>query len=752
MKENGPSMVNESQLIARRTDAVYLSHENELSFQDVRVVLKKHRFLILTLTLLAALLAGLAGYIRGDRFTAVGELQIQPGSGADLKQSLSSVLSSGEFGDLDVMLESDSRIIQSDTLLLAVVKKLNLQDNADFLNGKEYIRTSMFGGEKIKLHGGNLSNPRVREALLKIFRKNLTVERVPRTQMLTVSYKSRSAGLSASIVNALESEFIEHNFEAHYASTGQVTQWLTGQMEDLRTKVQKSQETLEGLEQKLGLFSLDPQHNLVINAISNLEKTAATATEERVASEARYRILTNLPHDQIMDSPTSVGTDFPTNLLANLRAQRAATSAELSKLTTIYGPNHPSVKQLRSQIDSLNVSIDAQQGRVVEQAKAAFDLAKQAETQAHDMLQAKTQDVFGQRNDIAKYEIASQEFDSDRRMYESIILRLREAAVDAGLNSADVSVVDLAGLPAEPSSLPPLALAAIGLGFGFMTAATIALFRDRMDTRMSDAAHVQEILGSPSLAVVPRLGSRSLIRKALKEGEPGAHPELIANPRSQFSESFRALRTAMRLSPLGREGRVIAVTSCQPREGKTTVSINMAVALAQSGKKVLLVDADMRLPSVQYRLRVNARPGLSEILSGQSTVNEAVLQDTVLPGLDLIVAGSIPPLPSELLGSSLMSEIVTDLRKKYDYVVFDTPPVLSVTDPAIVASLADGVLLVVRQGLCTRRMLTRSAETLRALEVRLYGFVFNGVDFALPEYYGYSGYYAYGAEPSVNKN
>jgi succinoglycan biosynthesis transport protein ExoP len=295
-------------------------------------------------------------------------------------------------------------------------------------------------------------------------------------------------------------------------------------------------------------------------------------------------------------------------------------------------------------------------------------------------------------------------------------------------------------------------LAAIGLGFGFMTATTIALFRDRMDMRVSDASHIQEILGSPSLAVVPRLGSRSLARKAFNESEPGAHPELIANPRSQFSESFRALRTAMRLSPLGREGRVIAVTSCQPREGKTTVSINMAVALAQGGKKVLLVDADMRLPSVQYRLRVNARPGLSEILSGQSSVNEAVLQDTILPGLDLIVAGSIPPLPSELLGSSLMSEIVADLRKKYDYVVFDTPPVLSVTDPAIVASLADGALLVVRQGLCTRRMLTRAAETLRALEVRLYGFVFNGVDFALPEYYGYSGYYAYGAEPSVSKN
>jgi capsular exopolysaccharide synthesis family protein len=199
----------------------------------------------------------------------------------------------------------------------------------------------------------------------------------------------------------------------------------------------------------------------------------------------------------------------------------------------------------------------------------------------------------------------------------------------------------------------------------------------------------------------------------------------------------------MRLSTTSRESKVIAVTSCQPAEGKSTVSVNMAAVLAQGGKKVALVDTDMRRPSVYKRLRLEGGKGLSEVLTGYFTLDEVTQTHETLTTLDVIPSGTVPPLPADLLASDQMTEVVRQLRERYDYVIFDTPPVLSVTDPAIVAAQADGMVLVIRQGYCTRRMLARAAEILRELNVKVYGFVFNGVDASLPEYYGYLGYYTY---------
>jgi capsular exopolysaccharide synthesis family protein len=324
-------------------------------------------------------------------------------------------------------------------------------------------------------------------------------------------------------------------------------------------------------------------------------------------------------------------------------------------------------------------------------------------------------------------------------MYESIVGRLREAAIDAGLDAADISIVDFASTPLNPSSSSPVKLGLIGMLFGLFGGFTLALLLEKMDTRMRDAHEIQEMLGLPSLAMIPQ----SHWKSKGSELEWVVGPELLRDPRSPFSESFRALRTSMRLSTTSRESKAIAVTSCQPSEGKSTVSVNMAAVLAQGGKKVALVDTDMRRPSVYKRLRLEGGKGLSEVLTGYYTLDEVTQTHEILTTLDVIPSGTVPPLPADLLASDQMSEVVRQLRERYDYVIFDTPPLLSVTDPAIVAAQADGMVLVIRQGYCTRRMLARASEILHELDVKVYGFVFNGVDASLPEYYGYLGYYTY---------
>jgi polysaccharide biosynthesis transport protein len=710
----------------------------ELSLVDLWLVIRKRRVLLLCMSLGLAGVAALGGWIYGYRYTGHGEIQIQPGSAADLKESVSSMLTSG-LSSLDEIMESDGEILQSQTLLMDVAKTLKLQDNPEFLSGKTTVSTALIGGKTYPLLHGDLNNPWVAMEVVKILTEHLDVERVPRTQMMTIDYKSRSPELSASIVNTIESRFIEDNFENQYNTTKQVSRWLDTQIEDLRNIVQTSQDQLVDLQKKLGVYALDPQHTLVLGEIAELEKGVSDATEQRVIAEARYRILQSIPPDQIQDSPTPLGAEGSQSLITTLRAERAAAEAQLGRLQPVYGPNYPQVLQLKAEIASLDAELNKQETRIVNQAKDAFGVAQSAENQARGMLDTREQGLYSQRDDLVRYMLLTEEYESNRHMYESIIGRLREAAVDAGLNAADVSVVDMAPLPVEPSSLYPWELALIGFGFGALGGLSLAMFLEKMDTRLRDVHDVQEILGLPSLAIIPQSHWKS-------EGsdlEWVAGPELLRDPRSPFSESFRALRTSMRLSTTSRESKVIAVTSCQPAEGKSTVSVNMAAVLAQGGKKVVLVDTDMRRPSVYKRLRMEGGKGLSELLTGYYTLDEVTQTHDTLTMLDVIPSGTVPPLPADLLASDQMAEVVRQLRERYEYVIFDTPPVLSVTDPAIVAAQSDGMVLVIRQGYCTRRMLSRAAEILRDLDVKLYGFVFNGVDASLPEYYGYLGYYTY---------
>ena len=706
----------------------------DLSLLDLWLVIRKRRILLVCFAVGAAALGFAFGVMRGKEYTATGEIQIQPGSASSLK-SITSLFDS-ELSSLDEIMETDVAILESPTLLTDVAKNLNLLTNKDFVAPGSTIAGP--NGTKIPLWNGDLNSPWVRNAVAGRLKAGLTAARVPRTELISISFRSPSPSLSANIVDGVESTFIEENFKSKFNTTQQVSKWLTSQIEDLRGMVQASQDRMVDLQKKLGIYAFDPQHTLAIGEVAGLDKGISDATEARVLAEARYRILSSLPPDQIQDAPTSPG-ESSQSLLAGLRAQRATAAASLARLQPVYGPNYPQVKQLNAEIASLDQQIAKQEARVVQQAKDAYGVAQSAENQAKALRGEKEQQFYGQRDDIVHYMLLNEEYESNRQMYESILTRLREAAVDAGLDSADVSLVDLAALPISPSSTPPTRLAEMGLGFGLFAGITLALLLEKMDTRLRDAHEIQEMLQLPPLAVIPQ--GHWKLREADVAAPVG--PELLRDPRSAFSESFRALRTSMQLSSTSRLSKVITITSCQPAEGKSTVAVNMAAVLAQGGKRVALVDTDMRRPSVYKRLGIEGGKGLSEVLTGHYSLDQVIHTHSTLSSLDVISSGTVPPLPADLLASDAMTELVQQLRRGYDYVIFDTPPILSVTDPTIVAAQSDGIVLVIRQGFCTRGMLARASATLRDLDVKVYGFVLNGVDASLPEYYGYLGYYTY---------
>ena len=705
------------------------------SLLDLWLLIRKRRVLLVCFALGAAVLGYLFGVRRGNEYTATGEIELQLGSGSSLKSGRSR----SKLASLDDVIETDATILQSPTLLVDIARNLKLLDNKDFVAPGSTVAGP--NGIRLPLWHGNIDNPWVRHAVVSELKAGLTAQRVPRTVLISVSYHSRSAALAADVVDGVESTFIEDNFKSKYRAAEQVTKWLTSQIEDLRSTVQSSEDRVVDLQKKLGISAFDPEHTLVIAELANLQKNLSDATEARVLAEARYRILSSLPPSQIQDAPPSGGAKQDGNqfLLSSLRSDRAVAAASLAHLQPVYGPNYPQVRQLRSEIASLDQQIRDEEIRVVKEAQDAYRVARDAEEHARLTLDAKKQEIYGQRDKVVRYTLVKEDYESNRKTYESILTKLREAAVDSGLDSADIGLASLAALPTGPSSMSPLRLSSIGLVLGLCAGIGIAFLLDRMDTRLRDSNEIQSMLQLPALGVIPQ---GQWTRRQADLGKP-AGPELLRDPRSPFSESFRALRTSMQLSSTSRQSRLITVTSCQPAEGKSTVAVNMAAVLAQGGKRVALVDTDMRRPSIYKRLHIEGGKGLSELLTGYYSLDQVTHRHETLTSLDVIPSGTVPPLPADLLASDQMAEVIQQLRERYDYVIFDTPPILSVTDPAIVAAQSDGMVLVIRQGICTRSMLARASEMLHNFDVKVYGFVFNGVDTSLPEYYGYLGYYTY---------
>jgi len=642
-------------------------------------------------------------------------------------------------------LDTEVKILQSDLLAMQVIRELNLDRRPEYAGQAPPSSSSSLDLAPDPLQ----SDPARASAMIGGFKGNLRVGLSPNTRIIEVHYRSPDPQMAANVVNTLMQTYVENNFKARFESTMQASEWLSKQLVDLQMKVETSQEKLVRYQKEHDILGADEKQNITMEKLNELNKELTSAESERMDKEALYRLVESGDADTLASTASSIedagGAQSGTQLLGTLRGRQAELKIQAADLNTQFGPSYPKLNQLNNQLKEIDSQIQGEMKKITAKVRGQYDTALQRENMLHDALEKQKQEANRLNESAITYTLLKRDVDTNRQLYEGLLQKLKEAGVSAGLKSNNFRIVDSARPPTgpiEPNIPRNLMFAAV---LGLASGIGLAFLLEGLDNTVRTTEQAQMISGVASLGMIP-LGSKSAREgpnpKRLVIASSKEAVELVTQvrPQSQMAESYRALRTSLLLSNLGSPPRVIMVTSALPQEGKTTTSINTAVVLAQKGVRVLLIDADLRRPSIHKTLGMGPHSGLSNVLTGSTTLEQAITKTTILPNLFVLPAGTPPPNPAELLASSNMRDVLNQLRDEYDHIVIDTPPSLSVTDAVVLSPRADAVVLVIRSGQTTKQALRRSREVLTQVNAKVVGVLLNAVDLSSPDYYYYYEY------------
>ncbi|MGA8220166.1 MAG: polysaccharide biosynthesis tyrosine autokinase [Candidatus Acidiferrales bacterium] len=701
---------------------------------DYFIILRKHQWLILTFLLTVVTVVTIASFKMKPVYEAAARVEVDKESQNMLP--FQEVNSYDEFMEDENYLETQTKILQSETLAFQTIKSLDLG------------RYPEFGGTPNSLtwtHGGTAPQ---RPAILGAFLGRLVVKRVPSSRLIEVHFEAQDAQLAALVVNTHLQNYIEQNFRSKYDATTQASTWLSGELEELRIKVEKSEDARIAYERQNQIWQIDDKKDITTQKLTDLSKAVTDAQTLMAEKEALYRMATSGNVDAL---PAT--RDNP--VMQDLLKRKTDLDESYSEALNQFGPNYPKVQRLALQQKDVEADLEKARKTIVESVEQEFNTVKQRVQLLQDAVDKQKAEANDLAEKLVQYHILQHDAESNKTLYDGLLQKLKEAGITAGLRSSNIRVVDPALAPAGPSRPQKARNILLAVLVGLVGGVGLALFREYLDNTVKSPDDIEALTGLPSLAVVPSLPGMNghhgrlarFSRESTEQVGSGPRVELLAyvQPKSQISEAFRALRTSLLLSQADHPPQVILVTSALPREGKTTAAVNLAVTLAQLGDRTLLMDADLRKPGIRRALNmtIGKEVGLSSYLAGVSTLDEVVVPHPTINNLEALTTGPVPPSPADLLSSHRMREAIVELRRRFKFIVLDSPPIMAATDAVILSSLTDGVLLVVRSGETPKEAFTRTRDLLAAVKSRLLGVVLNAVDSSAPDYYYSYRYYPY---------
>jgi capsular exopolysaccharide synthesis family protein len=687
----------------------------DATISEAWVTIRARKKLILAVASLGAIYGIYSGYTQPHPFDAYGTIEIRSGSSNEYRLGAPNRLG----GDDTSRITTEVAILKSDSLMLSVAKDLNIANNPYQGGGGAYQ---------------SVDRPDVRRRVINILQSEIGVASIPKTDIIRITCSTPNAQLSADIINKLVQEYRLRSFQSRADATERVSEFFSRQLDDLKQQVSSSQEQMIDLQKRLGVLGFDPTHNQITTTLDDLSRAAGAAEIARIAAETRYKVLSSMD-PSILDQ---AGNAYAPSSVTSLRSQLNTDEADLARISADLGPKHPRVIALRDQIAELKKQILVEENRILSETKQGYLAAQAQEQQTNAALDNAKAEAYKLRDDLLKYTLQARDFEANRTLYEGLLQRLRTAGVEAGLESTEI---DIAYPPLAPTLKSKSTILVIDTFTMLIVGVILAFLLESLDTGLRSVAEIESVSGLPSMALIPR--ARRTVSEDSTASSVMRNLTTLSSPKSQFSEAFRALRTSLLLSVAGGEPKLILLTSATPSEGKTTVSINLACVLAQRNVRVLLIDADLRRPTVHHRFGLNGKIGLTSVLTGSVALKDAIQTIPEIPQLDVLVSGPVPPFPTEMLGSDTMQALLEQCKGIYTHIVMDSPPLLSVTDSVVLARDADAVIMIVRHGKSSKHAMRRARDLLVRSGAPVTGIVLNAVDLNSPEYYAYYGYYGY---------
>jgi polysaccharide biosynthesis transport protein len=749
--------------------------ESRLDFQQYWRTIRKHLGLIAAIVATAVVLTTLHELMQTPMYTAEATILIKPGT----PQILGSEAQNGESSSVDQYEYYENfnatqyEILKSRSLAEEAIRSGGLEkellpneDAASSDSGESWTKSALDWLKKaLGLSEAEAPAPPkpklvtnssgVNPAAVGAYLGGLSIRPVPDTDLVRVAFTTPDPKLSAALANAHAHAYIRQGIELHSQANEEAQKFLQNKLVDLKEQLQKSEYALNRYRRDQGivpgLMSLDGKETVVLDRLSDLSKDLTKAQVDRIDLESKVQMIHNHQFDALPEM-------LDDKALQTLREQYDGLNTEYAGMAKQFKPDYPPLARLQAKRDQLQQDIDQEEHRVASSVESLYDEARARENDLQTEMETSRNKALGLNDAAVEYAILQREVDTNRDLYNSVLQRMKDVGLASQARASNIVIVDEAEIPHSRSSplirQSVMTAAVLSFAGGIGLAFVLEFFNNRLKT----PEELEQYLKLPNLAVVPEfsaLGDRRhrstaanrlerVRRLAIGVSSPDkSHPkDLIgaSNPYSLHGEAYRTLRTGLLYSRAGSPPRIILMTSTTSGEGKTATSTNSAVLFAHTGARVLLIDGDLRKPRCHRVFDLDKEPGLTEALTGRREVHE-LIRPTHIDGLSLLTSGSLPPNPTELLGSEKMRQLLAQLAQEFDFVIIDSPPVLPVSDAIILSTLVDGVVVVVNSEATAKQQVRIACARLRYARAKIFGAVLNKVNVTSPEYRYYSSYY-----------
>lgn len=567
----------------------------------------------------------------------------------------------------------------------------------------------------------------------------LEIEPIKKSRLVNISFESHDPKLAALIANDHAKLYIEQILERRFSTSQEAGVWLNKRIKEEEKRLEDSEKALYNYRQKNNLVSIgfEEKNNIIIQKLGELNSALIQAKTLCIEKESLHSEIDKLLKKS--NTIESVPAVVSNPLIQQLKADYIKSKAEYSQLSRKYGPEHPQIIRLKSQIKETKSKIAKEVKNILDSIGIEYRVTKKQEKSLIKALEEQKKEALKLNEKEIQYNVLKRDAESNRIIYNNLLKRVKESAITENMGLSNVSIIDPAAVPNSPFKPKKRRDILLAIMIGLFGGGGFAFFLEYLDNTIDTPEKIQRYLKIPFLGPLGRVAIAKFVSRY------GTELVALKEAASQTSEMLRSIRTNILFSASDKPKKAFLITSALPVEGKSFVISNLAVSLAQMKKKVLLVDCDLRKPRLHQIFNLEKLPGLTDILSGKNSL-ESVFQDTEIEDLKLISCGTKPPNPAELLSSESMTELISNLRKEFDFILFDSPPIMSVTDAVVLATLVDGTVIVIKSGETPRFPIQQAIEQLSEVDARIVGAILNNMDFENRSYYYhyYKHYYNYG--------